>query len=775
MISLSPHIQHFVDLAILLILSGVTNRYLLRFYRPQPGETPLQKRISWLDRWTFSPQTLGGFSYRQLILVSVAALFLELLMIRWISSEITIFAYFKNFVLIACFLGLGLGCSMCRRKLNLLGMLLPLTVLVVLVNVSGFQMHGLIRTLPSYLGSASEVQFWGVPTLPWTWGSLLNLSIAVAAIVPLFTFISLMFIPLGQLIGWQLERAPKGVFGYTANVLGSLAGIILYTLLCFLNQPPAIWFLVAGLMLFALFWRSPWLKWTAAALFALYAISVAVAPTNGAKVYWSPYQKLSLTPLRTGGEITAYELETNGSWYQQIVDLSPRFVASHPHDFALPARHFEWNAYNLPYRFYTQPSSVLILGAGTGNDVAAALRNGAQRVEAVEIDPLILSLGRQLHFEKPYDSPRVHVVVDDARSYLQNSTEHFDLIVFSLLDSHTTSSYYSNIRIDNYVYTLEALRAAKQRLQPDGVFIVKFLVMTPWIGGRLQAVMETVFGEKPVQVEADYNRNTTSGRFFIAGSDTRIARALAEPGLAQFLKSHSYFETEPASITTDNWPYFYQHEPGLPASVLVVALVLVALCSSFLRQTGTGGKSILWVFFCLGAGFMLLEAQIISKVALLFGTTWVVNSIVVSGLLILIVAANTVSEFWRRIPIGFGYAGLFVSMLLNYLIPIEKYLFSSLALKILAVTAVLCLPVFFAGIIFIRVFAAENFSGQALGSNLLGALVGGMLESLSLWTGIRSLLIIAGILYLLSWVALRAKVWVVRAATQPALRLPDSQ
>src|ERR1700739_1951515 len=99
MLSLSPHIQHFVDLASLLTLSGATNRYLLRFYRPQPGETPLQKRISWLDRWTFSPQTLGGFSYRQLILVSLTALFLELLMIRWISSEITIFAYFKNFVL----------------------------------------------------------------------------------------------------------------------------------------------------------------------------------------------------------------------------------------------------------------------------------------------------------------------------------------------------------------------------------------------------------------------------------------------------------------------------------------------------------------------------------------------------------------------------------------------------------------------------------------------------------------------------------------------------
>lgn len=768
---LSQSIQHFMDVAFLLVLSAVINASLLRFYREQPAGNAVGTRPSWLARWTFSPDTLGGSSYRQLLLVSIAALFLELLMIRWISSEIRIFAYFKNFVLIACFLGLGLGCSMCRRRLNLLGLLVPLTVLVVLVNLSP-PMASLIRMLPAYLGSSSEVQIWGVPNMPWSLASVLDLALAIAAIVPLFTFISLLFVPLGQLIGWHLETTPKGVLGYTLNVFGSLIGVVLYTALCFLHQPPAVWFLVAGLMFFILFWRSSWLKWTVAALFAFYAVSCVVAPTSNTKVYWSPYQKLSLTPVRANGETIAYALQTNGSWYQQILDLSPRFVAAHPAMFASVP--IEWNAYNLPYRFYRRPPSVLILGAGMGNDVAAALRNDAQRVVAVEIDPLIVKLGRQLHFEKPYQSPRVNVVVDDARSYLQSSTDHFDLIVFSLLDSHTTSSYYSNIRIDNYVYTLEALRAAKQHLQPDGIFIVKFQVNTPWIAGRLQALMEAGLGQKPLEILAPYSQVTSGGRFFVAGSATRLAQAAAEPDFAQFLKTHANFDTEPASLTTDNWPYFYQHEPGLPASVIVVALVLVALSWSFLRQTNTGGKSIRWVFFFLGAGFMLLEAQIVSKAALLFGTTWVVNSIVVSGLLILIVAANTVSEFWQRIPVWFGFTGLFVSLLVDYLVPLEKYFFSSLVLKILAVTGILCLPVFFAGIVFIRVFAVERFSGEALGSNLLGALVGGMLESLSLWTGIRSLLIVAGVLYLLSWIALRAQVWVIRPATQPALRLPDA-
>ena len=73
--------------------------------------------------------------------------------------------------------------------------------------------------------------------------------------------------------------------------------------------------------------------------------------------------------------------------------------------------------------------------------------------------------------------------------------------------------------------------------------------------------------------------------------------------------------------------------------------------------------------------------------------------------------------------------------------------FSSVALKMAASVLILCLPVFFAGIVFIQSFAAEGFAGAALGSNLMGALVGGLLESLSLWTGMRSMMILAALLY----------------------------
>jgi len=479
--------------------------------------------------------------------------------------------------------------------------------------------------------------------------------------------------------------------------------------------------------------------------------------------YWSPYQKLTLIPRLQSGELIGYTLNTNDSWYQQIYNLSPEFVSTHPQMFRNDP--VEWNPYNFPYHFYAQPPSVLILGSGMGNDVAAALRNGAARVTAVEIDPLILKLGKQLHFEKPYSSPRVRVVQDDARSYVQNSKDRFDLIVFSLLDSHTTSSHFTNIRIDNYVYTLEALEASKTLLQPDGIFVVKFGADAPWISGRLNQLLTRVFGRPPLRAGLNSSESSTGGLFFVIGSEKRIAQSLSDTQFASFIRQHSDVKISAARPTTDDWPYFYQRAPGLPLSTIVISVSLMLLCWALLRDTGIAMRSLRWHFFFLGAGFLLLEAQIISKMALLFGTTWVVNSIVIAGLLTLILAANFLVKFKPDFPVGIAYAGIFLTLMASYWIPLQTFFFSSLWIKILTATVVLCSPVLFAGIVFIRSFAREGFRGEALGSNLFGAMVGGIMESASLWTGIRFLLVIAALLYLASWIALHFETDSIEAAS----------
>ncbi len=737
--------ESFSSLAVLILIAALSlilvYRVFSRFQTTTATHGKLEIRI----------EDLGGFGWTRLIFVSVLSLFVEMLMIRWVSSEIRIFAYFKNFVLVACFLGFGLGCYLCRRRVQVAALLSPIVVLAIILKAPISPLHRSITDLPQLLGASVEVHTWGVPAVPASWGGML---LAMIFVVPLFALIATAFIPFGQLVGWYLENAPKGVAAYSVNVLASLAGIAGFTLLCFLHQPPWVWFLAAGIICLIFFWRDAGARKALGFTFLLCLALLAIPDQRHATTYWSPYQKLTVRPQYDDGQLVSYLLTTNNALYQRIVDLSPEFVRAHADGFR--QHPVDQNSYNMPYRFYPSPPSVLVLGSGMGNDVAAALRNGAGRVEAVEIDPLILKLGEQLHFEHPYQSPRVHVVVNDARNYIENSRDKFDLIVFSLLDSHTTTSHFSNIRIDNYVYTREALARAKYLLKPDGVFVVKFQVDTPWIAGRLYRLLQATFDQNPIQFQTDLGGFDSSGRFFVAGSPERLAKATSDPPLAAYLASHGDMPMQNATLTTDDWPYFYQHEPGIPMIVILVSLAVLIVFGWFLRQASGDGNRIDLHFMFLGAGFMLLEAQIVSRMALLFGTTWVVNAVVVSGLLLLIVAANVVYSAWRRVPLWMAYAGLFVALAVMYAVPLEKLFYQSWTLRALMATLALCTPVFFAGIIFISSFERAGFRGSALGSNLFGSLLGGLLESSSMWFGLRSLTILAALLYIASAVFLRS-------------------
>ncbi len=752
MIEQLSHLSSYVAFFLILSAGGLMSLYVLSFYREAAPDVPGSPLRRWTSRWDFSLQSLGNYSSVRLILASALGLFLELLMIRWISSEIRVFAYLKNYVLVSCFLGFGLGCYLCRKKINLIAFLAPVFTLVFLLKFPWEPLRNLMSALPSYLGTASEVNYFGIPTIPLSWLSLLGLFAAIAVTIPLFILNAMVFVPIGQMVGGYLEAAPRGIAAYSQNILGSLAGILLFTLLSFQSEPPVVWFGVAGVLLFLLLYRASSLRWTAAIVFAVCMVIVGGGVRGNQRQFWSPYQMLTLIPQTDAGETVAYQLDTNHTWFQRVVNLSPEFTAAHPKFFSqVPS---EWDAYNIPYHFYEKPPSVLVLGAGMGNDVAAAVRNGADRVVAVEIDPLILQLGRELHFEHPYSSPRVTVVTDDARSYVQNSREHFDLIVYSLLDSHTNLSHYSAVRIDNYVYTLEALQAARRLLKDDGLLVLKFQTNTTWIAGRLSNSLEKVFGRSPLDFWAPGSSYSTGGRFFVAGSSGRLDSALRTPALAAYIKLHGNIPKEHARPTTDDWPYFYQHEPGLPLVIIIVSLLIVALSRTLIRRTGMAGRPIHWHFFFLGAGFLLLESQIISRMALLFGTTWLVNALVIAVLFLLILAANSVVSFLPDISTGFAYVGIGASVLVSYFLPTSALMFDSFWTRALAATLVLCLPAAFASIVFIRSFVRAGFSAEALGSNLFGAVVGGMLEAASMWTGIRSLVILAGLLYLVSYVCL---------------------
>ena len=111
----------------------------------------------------------------------------------------------------------------------------------------------------------------------------------------------------------------------------------------------------------------------------------------------------------------------------------------------------------------------------------------------IEIDPVIIRVGRERHPDNPYADPRVRVINDDARSFLSRATDTYDLIVYGLLDSHTLLSHGSSVRLDSFVYTIEGLREARSRLKPDGMISLSFTVLSDALGRKIYLMLQEVF------------------------------------------------------------------------------------------------------------------------------------------------------------------------------------------------------------------------------------------------------------------------------------------
>ena len=768
--------------AILLLGFLIYLAYWVVGMAPWPKRQWCKRIVEWAS---VDADGLRRFSLPALATISLASLFLELMLVRWIASEIRVFAYFKSLPLIACFLGFGLGCYLTRRKLSLLQTVAPLLAMILIVELPWAPLRHLVVNLSAFIGWFSDVHLWGRAYFEgnFVWG-LASASIAVGVVIAMFGLIAITFVPFGQLVGLYLERSPKGILAYSANVAASLVGIWLYTLLCFYSTPPIVWFTILGVGMTAFVWPSARHRKLVGGCFAaMIGLFVAgeyrahwwgeeswkgsradiYSETPGTPItHWSPYQKLTLVPLLNDGDAKRFVLNTNDSWYQDISNLSPEVVARRPqlNDQGGPL-HF--HRYNLPYRFYPNPSEVLIAGAGMGNDVAAALRNGAGHVTAVEIDPLIYQNGKEFHPERPYSSDRVTVHIDDARAFIQKTTKTYDLVVYSILDSHTTSSHYTNIRLDNYVYTVEAMRKTRELLKPDGVFALSFSSERPWFVGRMRDIVMAAFGKPPLMVHHGH-------QFFIVGNGDRISRTLAaNTELKAFVDSSRKIPLESAEPSSDDWPYLYQQKRGIPTVVWLLSVGLIVICWLTFRRFNTTREGIHWHFFFLGAAFMLLEVQIISKTALLFGTTWLVNSIVITALLMFVLLSNVVTSLTPRISPQLAYAGLMVTLAAAYLVPADALFFDSLFARGAAAGVVYCSPVFFAGLIFISSFREGGFRAEAFGSNLVGSLVGGLLESLSYLIGIKALVIVAALLYLAAAATLKRSALAKTAAAGGAV------
>jgi SAM-dependent methyltransferase len=666
------------------------------------------------QEWT----TRGGPTSFQIALATFGILALELALIRWTSGQIRAFAYFNNLVLIAAFLGMGLGLALGRRYGGLVHWTLP-TLLVVAGPLALAEPLGLVHLrFPD-----PSVHTWGAEILEGA-RAFLHVSVFVALIVAIVA----VFLLAGSAVGCLFPRLPA-LRAYRWDLAGSLLGVIAVAAVTATGAGPAVW-LALGVAPFAWLSRRPLSLLSGAAVIALGAYS-----TQGAT--FSPYNRIDLRK-----EANSIRLEVNRDFHQYMHDLSDHAIETAPDpESRLAIR----RSYDLPFAINERRGSALVVGAGTGNDAQAALRNGYERIVSVDIDRQIVALGRQLHPERPYSDPRVSAVVDDARAVFERQKgETYDAVVFGLLDSHAMFTALSTLRLDNYVYTEEGIRAAWEHVAPEGHLSISFSVFAgPWIADRLHWTIARATGREPLAVLHGMHYGCT---FVVPG-----------PAASLDFEEFDFPPVRPSQpsknvrTTSDDWPFLYVRPGTFPwGYVLVLGLVILLAGVSMPLAFGRRalGADFDPVLFLMGAGFLLIETRGVTSLSLLFGSTWVVNTAVFSGILLMALVANEAVWRFRPTRVMPWFGGLLASVALLWAIPPSMLTGLPVVTRGVLGGMINGLPVAFAGVIVSILLARSGNAAASLGSNLLGSVIGGCLEYLSMVAGLRALALLALALYL---------------------------
>jgi len=710
---------------------------------------------------------LGGVRAR-LFVFGFQVLFLQLLLIRYLAGHIWNLGYFPNLVLLAAFIGFGFGFLLhgriSERVSTWLYGFLPAILLAFLLLILWLKPVGILGQEISQLSLGGEIYFLNRDAeqdAPW---------LQAAKFAFWFFGVVGIFFLLGQKMA-KLFRLLRPLEAYSLDISGSLAGIALFIAISWFHVPAAWWFLVFAVS----YWiaaggevRLPVRLASVAAACALALVTFLYdnpsvtdyrfgahpqthdireqmrwKVTGGAEVSeyseWSPYQRLTAVEF-TGvyGRILA-----NGIGHQEYDDrfLRAPYISAHERRLELGEEGFK---------------NVLIIGAGSGTDVAAALHAGAERVDAVEIDPAIAEFGYRARAGlEPYHDPRVFLHVDDGRHYLFNTDRRYDMIILALTDSLVKVSSVSQLRLENYLYTQNAFRRAAELLEPGGWFVMYNAYRQGWLIDKLEQMMaEALPPGSDIIVEEITLPDQWGWRLLMGRTPYSTDQPLNdEPPVDHGL--------DPA---TDDWPFPYIRDREIPphylaAMAIVIGIVVVAM-AAFGRSSGRSNPFFSVAFLLMGAAFLLLETKGIIQFSLLFGTTWLNSSLVFFAVLLSILMAIWVADRLRS-PLLLPAASvlIFVATSISLAVPLDALLAFEPVPRFLLASALMFTPVFLANLIFSVLFRDRLDAELYFGWNLLGATIGGVLEYISIATGYQALGAVVIALYaaalLCAWRGLR--------------------
>jgi hypothetical protein len=655
-------------------------------------------------------------------LAAGVALFLELAVARWHATLFPVFGFYKSVSLLSALLGLGIGFAVGKRRPVCPSHTVALLALqlVFFFGVKAMSWHhALRRPIPDIF--TGEVGAWA------DWFSVVGF-FGIVYVLNALTFVS-----LGQMVGGLMSRVPN-LPSYRMNLLGAAAATLLFFLLGYLWAPPGIWFGVALMGLFGMMGATASLSRLVIGTALAFAVLSGWDPRPFTKNIYSPYQLITVKP-GSGDERVAVSMDH--LFHENIFDLSGK-EAARSSKVGLKAM-----TYDMPYQLMPQAQQVLVVGAGTGNDVAAALRRGVAHVDAVESDPAKVRTSLDLHPEKPFQDARVSLFIDDPRAFMNDIEKKYDIVSYALLDSPTLLANRSNVRMDSWLYTVEGLRAARELLSDKGLLALNFSAVSNALGRKLFAMLQIAFdGETPVVLQPGYD----GGALFLAGPGAKLiaAAAMPLPNLA------SHFSSGKATVAaTDDWPYFFAATAGYPFSYAGIALSLMLLSIVLVRMLAPQERratvvASTWFYFFLGAAGMLLQARVLSGLNLLFGNTWETWAVVGTGAFALSLFANEIARAFPRLPIPASFAGVATTLIAGWWLTGNE----SAGLGIGAGLALYALPLFFSSHLFSSGLRESDSLSSAICFNLFGTVCGGLLAFHSMVFGYRALALVALALYL---------------------------
>jgi hypothetical protein len=650
----------------------------------------------------------------RLLLVSGTLLFTELLLIRWIPANVIYVGFFRNFILMASFLGIGLGIlwGRARRRptYNLFGpLLLAIAILVVTGRITiAVSTPGEIFFGLSENRNRADVNFLALP--------------AIVALVALL--MAMLAVPLGGLL-----KSMPPLRAYRWDIVGSMVGIAAFTALSAAGTPPLVWFAVLAVLLSLGGLAAGLTRASVLTATTVGATLVAVWLAMPANQVWSPYYRIDLYDTPKAEALAVNGIPHQALWPIEAAEELPFYTQV-----------YQW----FPGRTY---DNVLIVGAGSGSDVAVALSRGAKHVDAVEIDPVIQQIGRERHPEQPYSDPRVTAITDDGRAFLSRTNAKYDLVVFALPDSLTLVSTSANLRLESFLFTTEAFASVRDHLNDDGLFVLYNYYREDWLPQKIGGMLRDAFGSDPI----------------IRHYGDAVATLAAGPAIAAVDGHPPGDRVDDLDLTaapraaTDDWPFLYLLEPSIApyylGALAVILTFALALVWRGARASGTSLRRFSPHFFLLGVAFLLLETRSLVTFSLLFGSTWLVNSLVFFAVLASVLLAIAVNSRFRiRNPMPL-YVALLVSILVAWLLPADRLLIEPSWLRYLVASVVTFAPIFLANLVFSHSFGDTWTADMAFAVNLLGAMVGGAIEYVALITGYQALLVVVGVLYALAFLA----------------------